>query len=81
MRWAAGERNRIFYADDEGISVRDHIWVQDALTVSVVVLRWMVLEMNLDKTKALVFTPSYIWGEWSEKSYKRKANGEGETFM
>ena len=35
MGWAAGERNLIFYADDKRIGGRDHIWVQDALTVSV----------------------------------------------
>ena len=35
MGWAAGERNLIFYADDGRICVRDHIWVQDTLTVSV----------------------------------------------
>ena len=49
--WAAGERNLIFYADDGRIGGRDHIWVKDALTVSVVMFRRMGLDMNLDKTK------------------------------
>ena len=37
MGWSAGERNLIFYADDGRISGRDHIWLQDALTVSVAI--------------------------------------------
>ena len=40
--------------------------------------RWVGLEKNLDKTKALVCTPGYIWGEWIESAYKRRAIGEGE---
>ena len=35
MEWATGERNLILYADDGRIYGRDHIWVQDTLTVSV----------------------------------------------
>ena len=35
MGWEAGERSLIFYAGDRRIGGRDHIWVQDALTVSV----------------------------------------------
>ena len=37
MGWAAGEHNLIFYVDDRRIGGRDHIWVQDALTVSVAI--------------------------------------------
>ena len=33
--WAAGERNLIFYADDGRIAGQDHVWVQDALPVTV----------------------------------------------
>ena len=40
----------------------------------------MGLYMNLEKTKAPVCTPGYIWGKWSEEAYKRRATGEGETF-
>ena len=42
--------------------------------------QWMGLETNLDKTKALVCTPGYIWGKWSEAAYKRRATREGGTF-
>ena len=37
MGWEAGKRNLIFYVDDRSIGGRDHIWVQDALAVSVTV--------------------------------------------
>ena len=80
MGWVTGEHNIIFYADAGKIGWRYHIWVQDALTVSVPMLQLLRLETNLYKTKALVCTPGYIWGKWSEAAYKRRANGEGATF-
>ena len=43
--------------------------------ISVAMLRRMVLETNLEKNKALVCTPRYVWGEWSEASYKWRATG------
>ena len=55
--WVVGEHNLIFYAGDKKISERDHIWVQDALTVSVAMFQWMGLETNLDKNKSLLCTP------------------------
>ena len=63
MGWAVGDLRLIFYADNDSIGGRDHIWVQDALTVSVAIFQRMVLETNLEKTKSLVFTHGYIWGE------------------
>ena len=54
MGWVAGESNLVFYADDRRIGGRDHIWVQDVLTVSVVIFRRIGLETNLENTKALV---------------------------
>ena len=80
MGWAEGDRNLIFYTDDRRIGGRDHIWVQDALTVSEGMFQKLGLEMNLDKTNALVCTPGYIWREWIEAAYKRRATGEGGTF-
>ena len=75
MGWEAGESNLTFYADDGRIGGRDHIWVQDALMVSVAMFRRMGLETNLEKKKALVCTPRYIWGKWSEVVYKRRDTG------
>ena len=47
MGWALGERNLVFYKDYRRISVRDHIWVQDALTVTVAMFGRVGLENNL----------------------------------
>ena len=51
MGWAEGERNLIFYADDRRIGGTDHIWIQDALMVSVLMFRRVVLETNLEKKR------------------------------
>ena len=57
MGWASGECNLIFYADYRRMDGRDHIWVQDALTVSVTMFQRVGLYMNLDKNKSLLCTP------------------------
>ena len=49
MGWTAGERNMVFYADDRQISVRDHIWVQDALKVTVAMLTRVGIDTNMEK--------------------------------
>ena len=59
-----GERNLVFYADNGRIAGRYHIWVQDALTETVEMFRRVGIDTNLEKTKALVCTPRYIWGKW-----------------
>ena len=79
MGWAEGERNLIFYADDRRIGGTDHIWIQDALMVSVLMFRRVVLETNLEKKKALVCTPVYIWCKWREAAYKSRATGGGRV--
>ena len=50
--------------------------MQDALMVTVTMFRRVGLETNLEKTKALVCTPRYIWGKCSKSLYKRKATEE-----
>ena len=80
MGWAAGERNLVLYMDGGRIAGRYHIWVQDALMVTAEMLQRVGLETNLEKTKALVCTLGYIWGNWSKAAYKRRATGEGEIF-
>ena len=40
----------------------------------------MGLEANLKKTKVVVCTPRFIWGNWGETAYKRRETGEGATF-
>ena len=39
MGWATGDLNLIFYVDGGSIGGRDHIWVQDALALSVAMFR------------------------------------------
>ena len=60
MDWAAGERNLVFHANDSRIVGWDHEWVQDALTVTAATFYRMVLDANLEKTKAMVCTPRFI---------------------
>ena len=57
MGWEAGARDLVFYSNYGRIAGRDHEWVQYALTITVVMFRQMGLEMNLEKTKAMVCTP------------------------
>ena len=54
MGWEAGERNLVLYADVGRIVGRDHIWVQDAPTMTVAMLRRVGLYTNLKNTKSLV---------------------------
>ena len=75
-----GERKFFFYADDRRIVGQDHEWVQDALAVIVAMLCRMGLLDNLEKTKAVVCTPRFIWVKWRRTAYKRWAMGEGATF-
>ena len=78
MGWEVGESNLVFYADDGRISGWDHEWVQDALTLTVAMFLQMGIEANLEKTKAMVCTPGFIWGGGGV--YKRRVRGEGVTF-
>ena len=80
MGYAAGERKLFFYADGGRIVGREHGWVHDALAVTVAMLCRIGLEANLEKTKAMVCTPKFIWEKWGETAYKQRATGEGETF-
>ena len=57
MGWATGERNLVFYADDGKITGRYHIWVQDVLTVTVVMLRRGGIDTNLKKDKGSGISP------------------------
>ena len=75
MGWATGERNLVLYLDARKILGRDHIWVQDALTATVEMFSRVGLYTELEETKALVCTPGYIWGMWTEAAYKRRATG------
>ena len=56
------------------------IWVQAALTTMVRNFERVGLHTNLNKTKAMICTPRFIWGHQGAKAYKRRSTGEGPTF-
>ena len=39
------------------------------------------LQTNLNKTKAMICTPGFIWVKHRVEAYKRRAKGEGPTFQ
>ena len=57
MRWAAGERNLVFYSGDRRIVGRYHEWVQESLTVTVAMFRRMGLDTNLEKPRLRCVPP------------------------
>ena len=57
----AGERNLVLYVDDKIRVGQDHEWVHGSLVVAVDMHCRMVVEANLEKTKAMVCTPRFIW--------------------
>ena len=81
LGWASGERNLIFYEVDRWILGRDPDWFQDLLLVAVDLFFWVGMETNLEKAKGMVFTLDFIWGHIVKEYYKRRATGEGTTFM
>ena len=38
------------------------------------------LQKNMGDTKAIVFTPGFIWGQQVVEAYKRREIGEGVAF-
>ena len=59
----AGEHNICFYEDDGLIERQDTIWVQAALTKMVIMFERVGLQMNLNKTKAVICMPGLILGK------------------
>ena len=60
MGWEAGEQDLVFYADEGWIAGRDHIYVDDALVVTVKMFSRVGIDTNLENMKELVCTPGYI---------------------
>ena len=69
-----------FYADDRRIARRDPIWVQTALTTTEGMFDRVGLQKNLNKTKEMICTLGFIWGQQGAEAYKRRSTGEGTTF-
>ena len=58
----AGEHNICFYEDDVRIARQDTIWVQTVLTKMVIMFERVGLQMNLNKTKAVIYMLGLILG-------------------
>ena len=54
--------------------------MQAVLTKMEIIFERVGLQENLNKTKAMICTPGFIWGKQGDEAYKRKATGEGPTF-
>ena len=59
--WEAADHNILFYADVRSITGHNSIWVQTTLITVVRMFERVGLQMNLGKTKSIVFIPSFIW--------------------
>ena len=62
LGWAAVQHNIVLYTDDGRIAVHNPICVHMTLTAVVSMFEMVGLQTNLGKTKAMVCTPSLIWG-------------------
>ena len=63
MELETGEQKIVLYADDGCKVGRNPIWVQKNLTSVVRIFDRLILQTNLGKTKAMVFTLVFIWGK------------------
>ena len=59
LGWAVGEQIIVCYAGDGRIAGQDHIWIQEALMVMVMMFWRMGLEADLEK-KSMLITPDFI---------------------
>ena len=64
------EHNICFYTDDGQIAGQDPIWVQAVLTTMVRIFERVGLQTNLDKTKAMICRPRFIWEQQGAEAYK-----------
>ena len=64
--WLVGEHNICLYAYDGRIVGQDPIWMQTSLTTMVRIFDRVGLQKKLDKTKAMICTPGFIW--WQEEA-------------
>ena len=79
MGWAEGDQDIVFCADNGRIVGRNPIWVQGALTTLVWTFEKVVIYMNLGNTKAMSFTPGFVWRHLGKDSHKRQSTGEGDN--
>ena len=73
-------RAAVFYADDGFVGSPDKKWLQDAFEVLVDLFARVGLKTNTEKTKVMVCLPGAIRTYYSEHAYKRKLEGQGDTY-
>ena len=78
--WAAGEKKIVLNAEDIQIARHNHIYVQTTLTAMVSMFDRVGIHTNLVKTKAILYTPGFIWGQHGSAVYKKRSTVEGSTF-
>ena len=65
-----GEHTICFYTDHRQISGQYPIWVQAVLTTVVRMFERVILQKNMNKTKAVMYMLGFIWGKHGSESYK-----------
>ena len=80
FRWVTGEHNICFYEDEGRIAGRNSIWLQTALTAMVRMFKRVSLRKNTRKTKEMICTLGFIWGQKIVGAYKQRDTGEITTF-
>ena len=63
MGWEAADHKIVFYADYVCIAGCNSIWFQTTMTAIVRMFKREVMHTNLVKTKAVVCTLGFIWGQ------------------
>ena len=79
--WAAGEHNIFLYVDDGQIAGHNPIWVQTTPAAMASMFKRVGIQTNLGKTKAMMGIPGLAWVKQVTEAYKRRATGEGSTFV
>ena len=74
------ERAALFYADDGLLASPDKEWLQAAFTVLVDLFGRVGLRTNTDKTKVMTMLPASIRTYYSKHAYKRKLEGQGDSY-
>ena len=77
----AGKHNIIFYEDGGRIVGNNPIWVQTTLVAVVRMFNRVRLLKNLDKDKAMVCNPGFIWGQQGTAAYKRREKKRGSHVL
>ena len=75
LGWVSGDHDNMFYANNGCITGKKPIWLQDILMKLMWMFERFVLYMNLVNTKAMNFTPGFIWYNMFQFAYNQRATG------